>query len=215
MYHLYNDIKMIVLYSRCSGVDQNISRQLTKTEGYDYVLTDYCSGSIPLFERPQGSQLKSMVENGTLKRMDVHSIDRLGRSTLDVLSVWSDLTQRGIIIECKNPTLRNINEDGTVDKFSELMLSILSTMSQFEKSLIRERQMEGIKIRKEKGLYGGRRIGTKDSVTSFLNKKRSQSILNYLNKGTYSYDEISKILSVSTTTVTKVKKMSQMVKKLS
>ncbi|MFM6948776.1 MAG: recombinase family protein, partial [Aquirufa sp.] len=186
-----------------------------KTEGYDYVLTDYCSGSIPLFERPQGSQLKSMVENGTLKRLDVHSIDRLGRSTLDVLSVWSDLTQRGIIIECKNPTLRNINEDGTVDKFSELMLSILSTMSQFEKSLIRERQMEGIKIRKEKGLYGGRRIGTKDSVTSFLNKKRSQSILNYLNKGTYSYDEISKILSVSTTTITKVKKMSQMVKELS
>lgn len=201
---------MVVLYSRCSGVDQNISRQLTKTEGYDYVLTDYCSGSIPLFERPQGSQLKKMVEEGTLKRMDVHSIDRLGRSTLDVLSVWSDFTQRGIVIECKNPTLRNINEDGTVDKFSELMLSILSTMSQFEKSLIRERQMEGIKIRKDKGLYGGRRIGSKDSVSSFLNKKRSIAILNYINKGTYSYDEISKILSVSTTTITKVKKMSQM-----
>lgn len=203
---------MIVLYSRCSGVDQNISRQLTNSKDYDYVLTDYCSGSIPLFERPQGSQLKKMIENGTLKRMDVHSIDRLGRSTLDVLSVWTDLTQRGIVIECKNPTLRNINEDGTVDKFSELMLSILSTMSQFEKSLIRERQMEGIKIRKEKGLYGGRRIGTTDTTERFLKKKRSQDILNYLNKGTYSYDEISKILSVSTTTVTKVKKLSQMVK---
>lgn len=203
---------MIVLYSRCSGVDQNISRQLTNSKDYDYVLTDYCSGSIPLFERPQGSQLKKMIENGTLERMDVHSIDRLGRSTLDVLSVWTDLTQRGIVIECKNPTLRNINEDGTVDKFSELMLSILSTMSQFEKSLIRERQMEGIKIRKEKGLYGGRRIGTTDTTERFLKKKRSQDILNYLNKGTYSYDEISKILSVSTTTVTKVKKLSQMVK---
>ena len=204
---------MIVLYSRCSGVDQNISRQLTNSKDYDYVLTDYCSGSIPLYERPQGSQLKKMVENGTLKRMDVHSIDRLGRSTLDVLSVWTDLTQRGIIIECKNPTLRNINEDGTVDKFSELMLSILSTMSQFEKSLIRERQMEGIKIRKEKGLYGGRRIGTTDTTDSFLKKKRSQDILNYLNKGTYSYDEISKILLVSTTTISKVKKMSQLVTK--
>ena len=201
---------MIVLYSRCSGVDQNISRQLTNSKDYDYVLTDYCSGSIPLFERPQGSQLKKMIENGTLKRMDVHSIDRLGRSTLDVLSVWTDLTQRGIVIECKNPNIRNINEDGTVDKFSELMLSILSTMSQFEKSLIRERQLEGIKVRKEKGLYGGRRIGTMDSVQSFLKKKRSQDILNYLSKGTYSYNEISKILSVSTTTITKVKKMSQM-----
>lgn len=206
---------MIVLYSRCSGVDQNISRQLTNSKDYDYVLTDYCSGSIPLFERPQGSQLKKMIDNGTLQRMDVHSIDRLGRSTLDVLSVWTDLTQRGIVIECKNPTLRNINEDGTVDKFSELMLSILSTMSQFEKSLIRERQMEGIKIRKEKGLYGGRRIGTTDTTERFLKKKRSQDILNYLNKGTYSYDEISKILSVSTTTVAKVKKLSQMVRESS
>lgn len=203
---------MIVLYSRCSGVDQNISRQLTNSKDYDYVLTDYCSGSIPLFERPQGSQLKKMIENGTLKRMDVHSIDRLGRSTLDVLSVWTDLTQRGIVIECKNPNIRNIDENGNVDKFSELMLSILSTMSQFEKSLIRERQLEGIKIRKEKGLYGGRRIGTTDTTERFLKKKKSQDILNYLNKGTYSYDEISKILSVSTTTVTKVKKLSQMVK---
>jgi DNA invertase Pin-like site-specific DNA recombinase len=129
---------------------------------------------------------------------------------LDVLTIWSDLTQRGIVIECKNPNLRNIDETGKVDKFSELMLSILSTMSQFEKSLIKERQMEGIKIRQEKGLYGGRRIGTTDTISSFLKKKRSQDILNYLNKGTYSYDEISKILSVSTTTITKVKKMSQM-----
>lgn len=204
---------MRILYSRCSGVDQNISRQLTNSKEYDYILTDYCSGSIPLYERPKGSEVKKMVENGTLKRMDVHSIDRLGRSTLDVLSVWSDLTQRGIVIECKNPTLRNINEDGTIDKFSELMLSILSTMSQFEKSLIRERQMEGIKIRKEKGLYGGRRIGTTDTTERFLKKKKSQDILNYLKKGTYSYDEISKILSVSTTTVTKVKKMSELVLK--
>jgi DeoR/GlpR family transcriptional regulator of sugar metabolism len=52
-------------------------------------------------------------------------------------------------------------------------------------------------------------FGTVDSVQSFLKKKRSQDILNYLSKGTYSYDEISKILSVSTTTITKVKKMSQ------
>jgi DNA invertase Pin-like site-specific DNA recombinase len=206
---------MIVLYTRVSTIEQNPDRQLTNSKEYDYVLTDYCSGSIPLYERPKGSEVKKMIDSGTLKKLVIHDATRIGRNTLDVLSIWSDLTQRGIVIECKNPSFRNINEDGTVDKFSELMLSILSTMSQFEKSLIRERQMEGIKIRKEKGLYGGRRIGTKDSVSSFLNKKRSQSILLYLNKGTYSYDEISKILSVSTTTVTKVKKLSQMVKESS
>jgi DNA invertase Pin-like site-specific DNA recombinase len=206
---------MIVLYTRVSTIEQNPDRQLTNSKEYDYVLTDYCSGSIPLYERPKGSEVKKMIDSGTLKKLVIHDVTRIGRNTLDVLSIWTDLTQRGIVIECKNPTLRNINEDGTVDKFSELMLSILSTMSQFEKSLIRERQLEGIKIRKEKGLYGGRRIGTTDTTERFLKKKKSQDILNYLNKGTYSYDEISKILSVSTTTVTKVKKLSQMVKESS
>jgi DNA invertase Pin-like site-specific DNA recombinase len=204
---------MIVLYTRVSTLEQNPDRQLTNSKEYDYVLTDYCSGSIPLYERPKGSEVKKMIDSGTLKKLVIHDVTRIGRNTLDVLTIWSDLTQRGIVIECKNPTLRNINEDGTVDKFSELMLSILSTMSQFEKSLIRERQLEGIKIRKEKGLYGGRRIGTTDTTERFLKKKRSQDILNYLNKGTYSYSEISLILSTSTTTVTKVKKLSQLVTK--
>lgn len=204
---------MIVLYTRVSTLEQNPDRQLTNSKEYDYVLTDYCSGSIPLYERPKGSEVKKMIDSGTLKKLVIHDVTRIGRNTLDVLTIWSDLTQRGIVIECKNPTLRNINEDGTVDKFSELMLSILSTMSQFEKSLIRERQLEGIKIRKEKGLYGGRRIGTTDTTERFLKKKKSQDILNYLNKGTYSYSEISLILSTSTTTVTKVKKLSQLVTK--
>jgi len=200
---------MKILYSRVSTISQNPDRQLTNSKEYDYVLTDYCSGSIPLFLRPQGSQLKRLTEVNDNVEIHISSIDRLGRDLLSTIQSWNWFTENNVIIECKNPNIRNIDENGTIDKFSELMLSILSTMSQFEKSLIRERQLEGIKVRKEKGLYGGRRIGTVDSVQSFLKKKRSQDILNYLSKGTYSYDEISKILSVSTTTITKVKKMSQ------
>jgi DNA invertase Pin-like site-specific DNA recombinase len=150
-----------------------------------------------------------MVENGTLKELTVHSIDRLGRSTLDVLTIWEDLTKRGITIICKNPNLRNITEDGKVDKFSELMMGILSTMSQFEKSLIRERQMEGIKIRKEKGLYSGRRIGTVDTKERFLSKPKNKQIIDYLKRDSYSYHEIGKILGCSTTTITKVNKLLQ------
>ena len=106
---------MIVLYTRVSTTDQNPDRQLTNSKEYDYVLTDYCSGSIPLYERPKGSEVKRMIDNGTLTRLVIHDVTRIGRNTLDVLSIWTDLTQRGIVIECKNPTLRNINEDGTVE----------------------------------------------------------------------------------------------------
>ena len=200
---------MIVLYTRVSTIEQNPDRQLQNPKQYDYILTDYCSGSIPLYERPKGSEVKKMIDKGTLKKLVIHDVTRIGRNTLDVLSIWTDLTKRGIVIECKNPTLRNINEDGTVDKFSELMLSILSTMSQFEKSLIRERQMEGIKIRKEKGLYSGRRIGTVDTKERFLSKPKNKQIIDYLKRDSYSYHEIGKILGCSTTTITKVNKLLQ------
>ena len=197
---------MIVLYTRVSTLEQNPDRQLINSKDYDYVLTDYCSGSIPLYERPKGSEVKKMIDNKSLTRLVIHDVTRIGRNTLDVLSIWSELTERGIVIECKNPNIRNINDDGKVDKFSELMLSILSTMSQFEKSLIKERQMEGIKIRKEKGLYGGRRIGTVDTKERFLSKPKNKQIIDYLKRGTYSYEEIGKIIGCSTTTITKVKK---------
>jgi DNA invertase Pin-like site-specific DNA recombinase len=198
---------MKILYTRCSTLSQNPSRQLTKSNEYDYVLTDYCSGSIPLFERPQGSQLKKLIDDGNKIEITISSIDRLGRDLLSTIQVWDELTKKGIIIICKNPNIRNITEEGKVDKFSELMMGILSTMSSFEKSLIRERQMEGIKIRKEKGLYSGRRIGTIDTKERFLSKPKNKQIIDYLKKGTYSYEEIGKIVGCSTTTITKVNKM--------
>lgn len=198
---------MKVLYSRVSTLTQNPDRQLTKSKEYDYVLTDFCSGLIPLFERPQGSQIKKMIDDGVELELHIHSIDRLGRSTLDVLLVWDELTKKGITIVCKNPNIRNLDENGKVDKFSELTMGIINLMSSFEKSLIRERQMEGIRVRKEKGLYSGRRIGTVDTKERFLSKPKSQQIINYLKRGSYSYEEIGKIVGCSTTTITKVNKL--------
>jgi DNA invertase Pin-like site-specific DNA recombinase len=67
--------------------------------------------------------------------------------------------------------------------------------------------MEGIRVRREKGLYSGRRIGTTETIDRFLLKKKNQQIIDYLKKGTYSYQEIGKIVGCSTTTITKVKKV--------
>ena len=127
-------------------------------EGFDYILTDYCSGTIPLYERPKGSQIKSLIDQNKLTHLEIHDFSRLGRSTLDCLTVYKELTQLGIKIVCRNPNIVNIGDDGKPEIFSELLLSLLSVLNSYEKSLIRERQMEGIRIRKEKGLYSGRRI---------------------------------------------------------
>jgi DNA invertase Pin-like site-specific DNA recombinase len=199
---------MKVFYSRVSTSEQSSERQLQNLGDFDYVITDKCSGLIPLFERPQGSQLRKLIENGKLTHLEIHSIDRLGRDLISTLEVWNELTKRNIVIVCRNPNIRNIDDNGKVDVFSELMMSILSTMSSFEKSLIKERQMEGIRLRKEKGLYCGRRIGTIDTEQRFLNKPKSKRILEYLNKGSYTYEEIRKILGCSLNTISKVKRLS-------
>lgn len=197
---------MKVLYTRIStSINQKVDRQIVDKDQYDYVLMDTCSGSIPLYERPKGSEIEKLISWGKLKELHVHSIDRLGRNTIDVLSTWKELTEKGIRIICKNPSLQNIDENGKEDQFSSLLIGILSTLSQYEKSTIRERQMEGIRIRKEKGLYRGRRINTRDTPTQLLKKPKSKKILDYLDKG-YTYEDISKIIPCSRTTIVKVKK---------
>ena len=205
---------MKVLYTRVStSINQKVDRQIVDKDQYDYVLIDKCSGSIPLFERPKGSEIEKLIKWGKLKELHVHSIDRLGRNTLDVLTTWKELTEKGIRIVCKNPSIQNIDENNEEDPFSSLLLGILSSLSLYEKSIHRERQIEGIRIRKEKGLYGGRRINTRDTPTKLLKKPKSKKILEYIDKG-YTYDEISKIVPCSRTTIVKVKKTQEDLKKV-
>ena len=208
----WSDMK--VFYSRISTDEgQTHKRQLQDLKGFDYVFCDVISGSVPLFERGKGSEIKKLMDEGKLTHLEVHSIDRLGRNTIDVLSNWKLFTENNVTVVCRNPNIRNFDDNGNPDKFSELLLSILTVMYSFERDTIKTRQREGITLKRMTNpeVYIGRRVGTSYTPEVFLQRKRSQDILNYLNKGTYTYKEISKIVGVSETTISKVKKMSQLV----
>jgi DNA invertase Pin-like site-specific DNA recombinase len=203
---------MKVFYSRVSSSDgsQNPERQLQNLEGFDYVLIDQCSGTIPLYERPKGSQIKKLIDEKKLTHLECHDFTRLGRSTLDCLSVYKELTERSIRVVSRNPYIRNIDDNGKPDSFSECLLSLVVVLGQYERSLLLERQREGINIRKEKGLYIGRQIGTIETPEKIISKPKNKKILSYLNKG-YSYNEISSIIPCSKSTIVKVKKLSELV----
>lgn len=209
---------MKVFYSRISTDDgQTHKRQLQDLKGFDYVFCDVVSGSTRLFERGKGGEIKKLMDEGKLTHLEVHSIDRLGRNTIDVLSNWKLFTENNVTVVCRNPNIRNFDENGNPDKFSELLLSVLSVMYSFERDAIRQRQLDGIRVKKMTNpeVYIGRRVGTSYTPEQFLSRKRSQLVLFYLNKGTHTYKEISKILGVSETTISKVKKMSQLIKESS
>lgn len=196
---------MKVFYSRVSTLEQNESRQIDNLDGFDYVFTDKCSGTIPLFERPKGSQIKKLIDAGKLDHLEVHSIDRLGRDTLSVLKTWKELSEKGVRIVCRNPSFQNINESGQTDMFSELMLSILSVMADFEKRLSKERQREGIAKAKLQSKYRGRMVGTAEPIEKFLSKPKAQMIIKDLDHG-YSSQEIAFRCRCSFSTIQKVQK---------
>ena len=83
---------MKVFISRVSTEEQSELRQIQNIEHFDKVVIDKCDGDIHLWDRPNivKNKIKKLVDNGTIKHIEVHSIDRLGRDTLSVLSVWKN-----------------------------------------------------------------------------------------------------------------------------
>jgi DNA invertase Pin-like site-specific DNA recombinase len=139
----------LVGYVRVSTLDQNTERQL---EGMKLVkvFTDKASGKDT--KRPQ---LKAVLDY--LREADtlvVHSMDRLGRNMLDLLQTIKSLNDRGVAVQFVKERLTFSGEDAPMSK---LQLGILAAVAEFERSLIRERQREGIAIAKKKGVYKGRK----------------------------------------------------------
>jgi DNA invertase Pin-like site-specific DNA recombinase len=201
---------MRVHYQRVSSILQNTGRQNIDESQYDLLLEDKCSGGIPFFERPSGMKIKELSEKGEITQISVLQIDRLGRCMVDIINTIQYFTTKGVSIHFLSQGLRTLEEDGTENPISKMIISILGVVSEMEKNMIRERQLEGIKLAKLKGVYKGRKSDTKEDPLKFLNKPKNQKVVDYLKKG-YRGSEISKIVGVNPNTISKVKKVMQSV----
>ena len=192
---------MRVKYIRVSTIEQNTDRQQDDSLK-TYI--DKCSGSISFKDRKEASKLLS---NHEVSEVQVHSIDRLGRNTLDIMNTIENFTSRGINVVSVKEGLNTI-VGGKVNPISKLMIGILGTLSEFELTRIKERQLEGISKAKAKGVYGGRARGTKESVEVFMSKASTKSILKYLKMN----ESISRTAKLSQTSEGSVKKVKRMIR---
>jgi len=197
---------MRVHYQRVSSVLQSTDRQRIDESQFDLLLEDKCSGTIPFFDRPSGSKIKELCDEGVLTQVSVLQIDRLGRNMLDILNTIHYFSKKGVSIHFISQGLRTLEDDGTENPISKMMISILGVVSEMEKNMISERRNEGIKLAKLKGVYKGRKSDTKEDTLKFLNKPKNQKVVDYLKKG-YRGSEISKIVGVNPNTISKVKKV--------
>ena len=136
-------------YIRVSSVDQNTDRQLEGIE-LDRTFKDKCSGKD--IHRPELQVLLEYVREGDT--IFVHSLDRLARNLDDLRRLVNDLTGRGVKVQFVKESLAFSGDDSSMSK---LLLSIMGAFAEFERSLIRERQREGIALAKAKGMYKGRK----------------------------------------------------------
>ena len=84
------------------------------------------------------------------------------------------------------------------------MISILGVVGEMERNQIKERQREGIRIAKMKGVYNGRKKGSNEDVLTFLNKEKNKKAVEYIKKN-YKNDEISKLTGLHLNTLFKIK----------
>jgi DNA invertase Pin-like site-specific DNA recombinase len=136
-------------YIRVSSLDQNPERQL---EGMplDRTFIDKVSGKDT--NRPQLQELLDFVRDGDL--VVVHSMDRLARNLDDLRSLVQRLTAKGVAVEFLHEHLTFTGEDTPM---ANLLLSVMGAFAEFERAIIRERQLEGIALAKQRDAYKGRK----------------------------------------------------------
>lgn len=162
---------MIYGYARVSTKEQNLDRQLVELRKYtNTIYADKESGKN--FDRPEYQKLmKKLKKNDVLV---IKSIDRLGRNYDLILEQWRIITheKQADIKVLDIPLLDTTKNNGLTGKFiSDLVLQILSYVAENERTNIRQRQAEGIRIAKAKGVKFGRPAEDKTYLDDLIQKK--------------------------------------------
>ncbi|WP_420380809.1 recombinase family protein [Marivita sp.] len=136
-------------YARVSTLSQDTDVQVAKLKeaGCSVVRTEKVSGASRDGRTELQTILDFITEGDTLVAC---KLDRLGRSTRDVLNIVHELDQKGAFLRVLDRDIDTSKPEG------KLILTVLSMVSEMELTHIKERQRLGIEVAKAKGVYKGR-----------------------------------------------------------
>lgn len=150
---------MHYFYARVSTEKQNEARQLEAAAALGIpqqrIHVDKQSGKD--FDRVQWLILNRKLHAGDV--LFIKSIDRLGRNYREIISVWGSLTkERGVdIVVLDMPLLDTRKDKNLLGTFiADIVLQILSFVAENERANIKQRQAEGIRAAKARGVKFGR-----------------------------------------------------------
>lgn len=136
-------------YARVSTTSQDLEIQKArlKAAGCEIIRAETGSGG----SRDDRTELATVLE--FLREGDelvVHRLDRLGRSTRDVLNLVHELDSKGASLRVLEPEVTTTGDMG------RMVITVLGMVADMELKFIRDRQRAGIDAAKGKGVYKGR-----------------------------------------------------------
>ena len=141
---------MKVGYARVSSIGQNLQSQIDALEAYgcEKIFQEKVSGTSTKGREQFKEMLNFVRENDEVV---VTRLDRCSRSVLDMQLIMKDLEEKNVTFSATEQSINTSTPEG------KCFLDMLGVFAEFETRLRHERQMEGIKKAKEKGVYKGRK----------------------------------------------------------
>lgn len=191
--------KQAAIYCRVSTTDQNADRQVrdltafAEKQGYTVVSVHIETASGTKNDRAERAKVMKLAQAGKIDVILVTEMSRWGRSTADLLSTLDTLQARKVSLIAMSGDMQFDLSTAS----GKLIVSILASISEFERSLLLERTMSGIANAKARGVKFGRQAG--DNIVA----DKVQSKVVAMQAAGKSLRTIAKDLDISRTTVSK------------
>ena len=148
-------------YARVSSVGQSLDVQLDKLTGCDKIYQETASAS---GKRPQFDACFDYIRDGDT--LVVTRLDRLARSTLDLCRIAERLQGAGVNLQVIDQHI------DTSDATGRLLFNMLGAIAQFETEIRAERQADGLRKAKARGVHLGRERKLSDDQIAELRQRR-------------------------------------------
>lgn len=178
---------MKIGYARVSTQEQNLDRQIDNltAAGCERIYKEKITGTKA--DRPEFRAMLDALRPGDILVTD--SFSRLSRSTKNLLDLVERLNNSGVHLVSLKENLDTTTATG------KMMLTMLSALSQFERDLIAERTLDGLKAARARGRKGGRPTVGNDKV-------KAQALAMY-EANVMTNKEIAEKCGVSTATLSR------------
>lgn len=166
-------------YARVSTEYQSLNAQIDQLNDCNRVFKEKLGA---MKERPELDKLLNTVKQGDI--VVVVKLDRLGRSLKHLISIVETLHSKGVDLISINDSINTTTSQG------RLMFNILGSFAEFERELISERTIAGLKAVRSRGQVLGRPFGQSTKVANKM-------VICKELQGKYSISEICKMIDIS------------------